>query len=69
MLSLFYVVLQEGTLITADGEFPIKKGDHFILPSDMGNFVIKGKISCIVSHLGVGEVSKERTGILISYTA
>jgi mannose-6-phosphate isomerase len=63
------VVAGEGTLITAGGEFPIKKGDHFILPSDMGNFVIKGKISCIVSHPGVGEVSKEHTGILISYTA
>ncbi|MDP7978352.1 mannose-6-phosphate isomerase, class I [Bacillus sp. WLY-B-L8] len=48
--QLVSVIEGEAILITDDGEFFIKKGDHFILPSNMGNFIIKGHVITIVSH-------------------
>ncbi|KAA0764915.1 mannose-6-phosphate isomerase, class I [Bacillus sp. SH5-2] len=51
IFQLVSVIEGEGTLVTIDGEFSIKKGDHFILPITIGNFVIKGNIAAIVSHL------------------
>lgn len=35
----------EGTI----DDIPIKKGDHFILPSGYGNYILKGKLSVICS--------------------
>lgn len=49
--QLVSVIEGEGTLVTIDGEFSIKKGDHFILPITIENFIIKGNITAIVSHL------------------
>ena len=40
----------EGTLIVEGEKYPLKKGDHFILPSGVDTFVIEGKLSLIVSH-------------------
>ncbi|MCH1627838.1 mannose-6-phosphate isomerase, class I [Fredinandcohnia sp. SECRCQ15] len=39
-----------GEIITEEGSFPIKKGTHFILPSGLGSFEIKGEVELIVSH-------------------
>ncbi|MEI5891473.1 mannose-6-phosphate isomerase, class I [Bacillus cereus] len=51
IFQLVSVIEGEGTLVTIDGEFSIKKGDHFILPITIENFVIKGNITAIASHL------------------
>ncbi|PFZ77571.1 mannose-6-phosphate isomerase, class I [Bacillus toyonensis] len=51
IFQLVSVIEGEGTLVTIDGEFSIKKGDHFILPITIENFIIKGNITAIVSHL------------------
>jgi mannose-6-phosphate isomerase len=40
-----------GTIKTEEGSFDIRKGDHFILPFEMGTFQIAGELTCIVSHL------------------
>lgn len=48
--QLVSVIEGEAILTTVDGNFIIHKGDHFILPADMGNFVIKGNVIAIVSH-------------------
>lgn len=40
----------EGNIFINDSCFKIKKGDHFILPYGLGDFVISGKTSLIVSH-------------------
>ncbi|MED3552020.1 mannose-6-phosphate isomerase, class I [Cytobacillus praedii] len=46
------VSLIDGTgMLTADGEtYTIKKGDHFLLPSQIGVFTINGNFKAIVSH-------------------
>ncbi|HDR6246521.1 TPA: mannose-6-phosphate isomerase, class I [Bacillus cereus] len=51
IFQLVSVIEGEGTLVTIDGESYIKKGDHFILPITIENFIIKGNITAIVSHL------------------
>ncbi|PEJ65948.1 mannose-6-phosphate isomerase, class I [Bacillus toyonensis] len=51
IFQLVSVIEGEGALVTIDGEFSIKKGDHFILPITIENFIIKGNIIAIVSHL------------------
>ncbi|MGG2017472.1 mannose-6-phosphate isomerase, class I [Bacillus sp. S10(2024)] len=48
--QLVSIVEGEAIVTTVDGNFVIKKGDHFILPANMGNFVIKGNVIAIVSH-------------------
>jgi mannose-6-phosphate isomerase len=47
---LVSVIDGEGTLATEEGEWPIRKGDHFILPYQLGTFQIKGNMQLIVSH-------------------
>lgn len=32
----------EGTLITPDGEYPIRKGDNYYLPAGLGSYTIEG---------------------------
>lgn len=51
IFQLVSVIEGEGELVTIDGAFSIKKGDHFILPITIENFIIKGNITAIVSHL------------------
>lgn len=48
--QLASVIEGEGILRTTNGEFSIEKGDHFILPVGIENFVITGKVTLIVSH-------------------
>ena len=51
IFQLVSIIEGEGVMVTIDGEFSIKKGDHFILPITIENFIIKGNITAIVSHL------------------
>ncbi|OIJ11806.1 mannose-6-phosphate isomerase, class I [Anaerobacillus alkalilacustris] len=39
-----------GEIVTKEGSFPIEKGTHFILPSGVGSFEVKGELELIVSH-------------------
>ncbi|MFE3894662.1 MULTISPECIES: mannose-6-phosphate isomerase, class I [unclassified Priestia] len=48
--TLASVISGEGTIISEDGEFSIKPGDHFILPNQMQSFTIEGSIELIASH-------------------
>jgi mannose-6-phosphate isomerase len=44
------VIDGQGVLHTEDSRYALQKGDHFILPYQMGSFSIKGDIQLIVSH-------------------
>ena len=48
--SLFSVLDGQGSLLVDDQEYPIAKGSHFILPSDVEAWQIKGELELIVSH-------------------
>ena len=48
--SLFSVLDGQGSLLVDDQEYPIAKGSHFILPSDVEAWQIKGNLELIVSH-------------------
>lgn len=48
--TLASVISGEGKIISQDGEFSIKSGDHFILPNQMQSFTIEGSIELIASH-------------------
>ena len=48
--SLFSVLDGQGSLLVDDQEYPIAKGSHFILPSDVKAWQIKGNLELIVSH-------------------
>lgn len=45
------VIAGEGSLEKDNISFPIKKGDHFILPFEFSGFSIKGDLEIIASHL------------------
>lgn len=47
---LFNVLDGQGVLETSDSQYPIGKGDHFLLPSHLGRFAIGGSVEMIVSH-------------------
>jgi mannose-6-phosphate isomerase len=47
---LVSVIDGEGTIGTEEGDWSIRKGDHFILPYQLGTFQIKGNMQMIVSH-------------------
>ncbi|MCU5114354.1 mannose-6-phosphate isomerase, class I [Bacillus wiedmannii] len=47
---LVSVIDGEAILSTVDGDFPIRKGDHFILPAKMEDINIAGNVTAIVSH-------------------
>lgn len=47
---LVSIIEGEAVLSTVDGDFPIKKGDHFILPAYVENIDISGSVTAIVSH-------------------
>ncbi|MBU3570690.1 mannose-6-phosphate isomerase, class I [Priestia aryabhattai] len=48
--TLASVIEGSGTLITIEGEFPLQKGDHFILPAAVETFKIEGSLSIIAAH-------------------
>ena len=48
--SLFSVLDGQGSLLVDNQEYPIAKGSHFILPSDVEAWQIKGNLELIVSH-------------------
>ncbi|WP_417161492.1 mannose-6-phosphate isomerase, class I, partial [Streptococcus sp.] len=48
--SLFSVLDGQGSLLVDGQEYPIAKGSHFILPSDVQAWQIKGDLVLIVSH-------------------
>lgn len=50
LFTLASVIEGSGTLITIEGEFPLQKGDHFILPAAVETFKIEGSLSIIASH-------------------
>ena len=48
--GLFSVLDGQGSLLVDGQEYPIAKGSHFILPSDVQAWEIKGDLELIVSH-------------------
>jgi mannose-6-phosphate isomerase len=52
---LMSVLEGEGQLRTSEGTFVFKKGDHFIVPSTLGQYELEGSASLIVSHPTVSE--------------
>lgn len=45
------VIEGSGLLMYEDETCPLKKGDHFMLPAQMPDFMIKGTCTLIVSHI------------------
>ena len=45
------VIDGDGTLTIGNEPYPIKKGDHFMLPANADEFQIEGKATLIVSHV------------------
>lgn len=39
-----------GEIVTEEGSFKIEKGDHFILPSELGEIEVRGIVEVIISH-------------------
>ncbi|PEN03978.1 mannose-6-phosphate isomerase, class I [Bacillus wiedmannii] len=50
VFHLVSVIDGEAVLEVEDENFEIKKGDHFIIPTNMNTFTIEGNITLIVSH-------------------
>ena len=48
--GLFSVLDGQGSLLVDGQEYPIAKGSHFILPSDVQAWKIQGELELIVSH-------------------
>ncbi|MBX9969239.1 mannose-6-phosphate isomerase, class I [Priestia aryabhattai] len=48
--TLGSVIEGNGILWTEEGEFPLQKGDHFILPNSIGAFTLTGRLEVIASH-------------------
>lgn len=48
--SLFSVLDGQGSLKVDGQDYDIAKGSHFILPSDVETWQIKGELELIVSH-------------------
>ncbi|WP_369903416.1 hypothetical protein [Bacillus manliponensis] len=47
---LVSVINGDGVLKAAHMNYQLQKGDHFILPYNLGVFHIRGKVTLIVSH-------------------
>lgn len=45
------VIDGDGVLTIDNVTYPVNKGDHFILPANMGEFEIEGHVTLIVSHV------------------
>lgn len=50
LYTLVSVINGEGELIVSDQSYPIKKGDHFILPNEVETWTLKGNLHLIASH-------------------
>ncbi|MEH7427493.1 mannose-6-phosphate isomerase, class I [Priestia megaterium] len=48
--TLGSVIEGNGALWTEEGEFPLQKGDHFILPNSIKAFTLTGQLEVIASH-------------------
>ncbi|MEW4209516.1 mannose-6-phosphate isomerase, class I [Priestia megaterium] len=48
--TLGSVIEGNGILSTEEGEFPLQKGDHFILPNSIKTFTLTGQLEVIASH-------------------
>jgi len=48
---LVSVIEGEGNLIYDETAYPLKKGDHFLLPCEFGEYVLKGQADLIASYL------------------
>ena len=48
--TLGSVIEGYGMLLTEEGEFPLQKGDHFILPNSIKTFTLTGQLEVIASH-------------------
>lgn len=48
--QLFSVLDGEGSIMVGGQSYPVRKGDHFILPAGTGEYAFEGKLSLIVSH-------------------
>lgn len=48
--TLASVIEGNGVLWTETGEFPLEKGDHFILPNSIQTFTLTGQLQVIASH-------------------
>ncbi len=48
--SLISVLSGQGEITVSDKKYPLKKGDHFILPSDVSEWSFDGELELIVSH-------------------
>lgn len=48
--QLVSVIGGSGDIQTTDGRFLIKKGDHFILPFNLGDFTITGNVQLIITY-------------------
>lgn len=44
------VIEGHGTLEAHGSRYPIEKGAHLIIPGNISDFVIHGKVEAIVSH-------------------
>lgn len=44
------VISGTGEIVTDEGSYSFEKGSHFILPSGLGEFYIKGSAEMIISH-------------------
>ena len=51
---LVSIINGEGTICVMGNEFPIVKGDHFILPASIEEYELKGKAEFILSHTTKG---------------
>ncbi|MCA1057614.1 mannose-6-phosphate isomerase, class I [Rossellomorea aquimaris] len=47
---LVSIISGEGSLLHEGKEYPVQKGNHFILPSGSGHFQLKGQMEIIASH-------------------
>lgn len=50
LYTLASVIDGEGELIIGEESYPITKGDHFILPNEIKNWTLTGKMQLIASH-------------------
>ena len=47
---LLSILEGQGQLVIEGTSYPIKKGNHFILPNDVNSWELTGELTLIVSH-------------------
>lgn len=48
--SIYSVISGDGVLTVGSGNYPIRKGDHFLLPAGSTSFAVDGKLEMVVSR-------------------